>query len=148
MDDLTKEQRTKNMRHIRSKNTKIEVILRKALWHSGIRYRIYYDKLPGKPDIVITKYRIAIFCDGEFFHGKDWTNLQCRLKKSHNSDYWTTKIHRNILRDREVTHEIEALGWTVIRLWGKEILKNTNKCVSLIRKVITSKKQGSDEGDL
>lgn len=78
MDDMTPAQRHRNMQHIRSKDTQIEVILRKALWHAGIRYRKYYDTLPGKPDIVITKYKIAIFCDGEFFHGKNWNTLRKR----------------------------------------------------------------------
>ena len=72
MDNLTAEQRKKNMQHIRSDNTKIEAILRKALWNKGYRYRKNYTELPGKPDIVLTKYKIAIFCDGEFFHGKDY----------------------------------------------------------------------------
>ena len=76
MDVLTKEQRRKNMQNIRSKDTKIEILLRKALWSKGYRYRKNYKKLPGNPDIVLTKYKIAIFCDGEFFHGKDWEKLK------------------------------------------------------------------------
>lgn len=72
MDDLTKEQRHKNMSHIKAKDTSIEMILRKALWHKGYSYRKNYKALPGSPDIVLTKYKIAIFCDGEFFHGKNW----------------------------------------------------------------------------
>lgn len=87
MDNLTKEQRRKNKQHIRSKDTSIELILRKALWENGIRYRKHYEGLPGKPDTAITKYRIAIFCDGEFFHGKDWDRLQLKLKNSYNSGY-------------------------------------------------------------
>ena len=71
-DNLTVEQRKKNMQHIKSKDTKIEIALRKALWNKGYRYRKNYCLLPGKPDIVLTKYKIAIFCDSEFFHGKDW----------------------------------------------------------------------------
>ena len=93
MDDLSPEQRRKNMQHIRSKDTEIELILRKALWREGIRYRKNYDKLPGKPDIAITKYKIAIFCDGEFFHGKDWNQLQEKLKNSNNSEYvYSTRV--------------------------------------------------------
>ena len=69
MDNLTKDQRRKNMKHIKSKDTKIEVILRKALWKKGYRYRKNYNKLLGKPDIVLPKYKIVIFCDSEFFHG-------------------------------------------------------------------------------
>ena len=79
MDVLTKEQRRKNMQHIKGKNTKIELILRKALWEKGYRYRKNYTKLPGKPDIALTKYKIAIFCDGEFFHGKDWKNRKNKI---------------------------------------------------------------------
>ena len=88
MDNLTKEQRRKNMQNIKSKNTKIEVILRKALWKKGFRYRKNDIRLPGKPDIVMPKYKIVIFCDSEFFHGKDWDTLKIRLKNSNNAEYW------------------------------------------------------------
>ena len=87
------------MRKIRGKDTSIEIKFRKALWHKGFRYRKNYKGLPGKPDIVLTKYRIAIFCDSEFFHGKDWEMLKPRLEKGKNSDYWVKKIERNIQRD-------------------------------------------------
>lgn len=82
MDNLTPQQRQKNMKHIKAKDTAIEVILRKALWERGYRYRKNYKGLPGHPDIVLTKYKIVIFCDGEFFHGKDWEKLKVRLKKA------------------------------------------------------------------
>lgn len=82
MDNLTQEQRHKNMQRIKSQDTSIEIKFRKALWHKGYRYRKNYKVLPGKPDIVLTKYKIAIFCDSEFFHGKDWEILEPRLKKS------------------------------------------------------------------
>ena len=97
-DNLTPEQRRKNMQHIRSKDTEIEKLLRQALWKKGYRYRKNYNKLPGKPDIVLTKYRIVIFCDGEFFHGKDWDVLRPKLKKSNNGEFWIKKISRNIRR--------------------------------------------------
>ena len=92
MDTLTKEQRSKCMSHIRSKDTGIEVRLRKALWKKGYRYRKNYKRLPGTPDIVLTKYRIAIFCDSEFWHGRDWDVLKPRLLKGKNPDYWIKKI--------------------------------------------------------
>lgn len=136
MDDLSPEQRSKNMRHIRSQDTIIEIMLRKALWHEGIRYRKNYDKLPGKPDIAITKYKIAIFCDGEFFHGKDWEQLQVKLKRSNNSEYWLKKIQRNINRDQEVDQAIRAKGWRVLRFWGKDIQHNTNTCIQIIKEAI------------
>lgn len=101
-DVLTKEQRSKNMKNIKSSDTKIEIMLRKALWNKGYRYRKNVKSLPGKPDIVITKYKIAVFCDGEFFHGKDWELLREKLKTSNNGEFWIKKISRNIEHDDEV----------------------------------------------
>lgn len=135
-DNLTIEQRRKNMQHIKSKDTKIEVALRKALWKKGLRYRKNYIDLPGKPDIVFTKYKVAVFCDSEFFHGKDWEVLKPRLEKSKNSDYWVKKISRNRERDEEVNKQLLFLGWTVIRFWGKDILKNTDECVRVIEETL------------
>ena len=147
MDNLSPEQRHKNMKHIRSKDTKIEIILRKALWHEGIRYRKNYDKLPGKPDIAITKYKIAVFCDGEFFHGKDWNQLQVKLKNSNNSEYWLKKIQRNINRYYEVEQEIRAQGWIVLRFWGKDIKQDVNMCVKSIKEAIQYVMLSSDSDD-
>lgn len=135
-DVLTKEQRHKNMKNIRSKDTAIEIRLRKALWQKGYRYRKNYKELPGCPDIVLTKYKIAIFCDGEFFHGKDWEVLKPRLEQSNNSQFWINKISRNIERDDEVNKKLLFLGWTVIRFWGKDIKKNTDECVKVIEEKI------------
>ena len=135
-DVLTKEQRHKNMKNIRSKDTAIEIRLRKALWQKGYRYRKNYKELPGCPDIVLTKYKIAIFCDGEFFHGKDWEVLKPRLEQSNNSQFWINKISRNIERDDEVNKKLLFLGWTVIRFWGKDIKKNTEECVKVVEEEI------------
>ena len=99
MDKLTPEQRSLTMSHIRSKDTKIERILRNALWHKGYRYRKNYKQLPGSPDIAITKYKIAIFCDSEFFHGYNWEIKKQKLGQ--NKEYWIKKIERNMARDRE-----------------------------------------------
>lgn len=125
-----------NMKYIHSKNTKIEVILRKALWNAGFRYRKNYDKLPGKPDIALTKYKIAIFCDGEFFHGKDWEVLKPKLEKGNNPDFWIKKITRNQQRDEEVNKQLLFMGWTVIRFWGNEIKKNPEQCVKVVEETI------------
>lgn len=108
MDTLTKEQRHKNMKNIKSTDTKIEITLRKALWKKGYRYRKNYAALPGKPDIVLTKYKIAIFCDGEFFHGKDWIKQKQKLLKSNNSDFWIKKISKNIERDNNIDKQLYA----------------------------------------
>lgn len=131
-DVLIKEQRKKNMQHIRANDTKIEVRLRKTLWEKGYRYRKNYKELPGKPDITLTKCKIAIFGDGEFFHGKDWEILKPRFEKSNNSEYWISKISRNRQRDDEVNKKLLFMGWTVIRFWDKDILHNTDECVKVI----------------
>ena len=102
---------SKNMRKIHSKDTSIEIQLRKALWHKGYRYRKNYKALPGSPDIVLTKYKIAIFCDSEFFHGKDWEILKLRLEKGKNPDYWIKKIEHNRSRDFETDKKLLFLGY-------------------------------------
>lgn len=144
---LTVEQRRKNMQHIRSQNTKIEIILRKALWKRGYRYRKNYKKLPGKPDIVLTKYKIAIFCDGEFFHGKDWEILRTRLEKGKNSTYWITKISGNRERDEEINKKLLLMDWTVIRFWENDIKKNTNECIHIIEETIFEMKMSDSDLD-
>ena len=136
MDILTPEQRRKNMQHIHSKNTSIEVALRKALWHKGYRYRKNYSGLPGSPDIVLMKYKIAIFCDGEFFHGKDWEVLKPRLEKGENGEFWVSNISRNRERDDEINKKLLFMGWTVLRFWGAEIKKDTDECVKVIEETI------------
>lgn len=146
-DVLTPEQRRKNMQHIRGKDTTIEVILRKALWARGYRYRKNYKGIPGSPDIVLTKYKIAIFCDGEFFHGKDWEVLKPRLEKSNNSEFWIKKISRNLERDDEINKKLLFMGWTVIRFWGSEIKKNTDECIRVIEETIFDIKLGETNED-
>ncbi len=136
MDNLTPNQRHKNMSHIKNKDTRIECKLRKALWEKGYRYRKNYAALPGKPDIVLTKYKIAIFCDGEFFHGKDWEVLKPRLESSNNSEYWIKKIDRNRKRDEEINKQLLFMGWTVIRFWGKDIQKDIEGCIKVIEETI------------
>ena len=135
-DNLSREQRHKNMKNIRAKDTSIEIVLRKALWNRGYRYRKNFCELPGKPDIVLTKYKIVIFCDSEFFHGKDWEVLKPRLESGDNSAYWIGKISRNRERDDENNKRLLAMGWTVIRFWGKEIINNTEECVKVIEETI------------
>ncbi|WP_207664002.1 very short patch repair endonuclease [Clostridium sp. AM49-4BH] len=144
MDRLTKEQRHKNMKNIKNKDTGIEVTLRKALWNKGYRYRKNDKRLPGKPDIVLTKYKIAIFCDSEFFHGKDWEVLKPQLERGKNADFWIKKISKNQQRDEEVNKQLQYLGWTVIRFWGKDITKHTDECVQVIEETIFDIMMGTD----
>ena len=131
--------RSDTMRKIKSSDTSIELRLRKALWHKGYRYRKNYKKLPGSPDIVLTKQKIAIFCDSEFFHGKDWEVLKGRLEQGNNAEYWIKKIERNRNRDMENDKKLLYLGWTVIHFWGKEIMKRTDECITVIEDAIWDK---------
>lgn len=131
---------SKNMSKIHSSNTSIEIRLRKALWKKGYRYRINYKSLPGSPDIVLIKYKIAIFCDSEFFHGKDWETLQNRLKKGKNPEYWIKKIERNRKRDWETDRSLFFLGWTPLHFWGQDILKHTDECIKVIEETIWENK--------
>ncbi|MCB6202475.1 very short patch repair endonuclease [Extibacter muris] len=133
---MTKEQRSKTMSRIHRQDTSIEVKLRKALWNRGYRYRKNYKELPGSPDIVLTKYHICIFCDSEFFHGKDWLVLRPKLERGNNPGYWVRKISRNMERDDEVDKKLLFMGWTVIHFWGKDILKNTEACIRVIEETI------------
>jgi DNA mismatch endonuclease (patch repair protein) len=135
----------RNMSKIHGKDTSIELVLRRALWKKGYRYRKNYKKIPGTPDIALTKYKIAIFCDGEFFHGKDWKVLKPRLEQGKNADYWVKKIQRNMDRDSEKDKELLFQGWTVIHFWGKDIIKNTDKCVRVIEEAIFDMKLSGGE---
>lgn len=136
MDTMTTQQRKKIMKKVKNKDTDIELILRKALWEKGYRYRKNYSKLPGSPDIAMTKYKIAIFCDGDLWHGKDWEVLKPKLEKSSNGNYWVTKISHNMERDDEINKKLLFLGWTVIRFWGTEIKKKPEQCIEVIEETI------------
>lgn len=138
-DDLTPEQRRRNMQAIRSKDSTIELRMRKALWQRGVRYRKNYKKLVGKPDIAITKYRIAVFCDSDYWHGYDWENRNQRIKS--NRDYWVPKIERNMKRDREVTAALQDEGWLVLRFWEWQIRKRLDECVEAVLQSIEARKQ-------
>lgn len=138
MDRLTKEQRTKNMRAVKNKGSKIEVTLAKAMWDAGLRYRKNDLTVFGKPDFTFKGLKIAVFCDSEFWHGKDWE----RHKEDHKSnvDFWIPKIERNMARDKEVTDKLQNEGWTVVRFWGKDILKKTDECLNKVRETVYAKK--------
>lgn len=134
MDNLTPQQRRKNMKAIKSKDTDIEIILRKALWERGFRYRKNAKSVYGHPDIVFISKKVAIFCDSEFWHGYEWDKRKPSLDK--NKEYWIKKIERNIARDQEVNAYLINHGWTVLRFWGKDIKKDLKACVDIIEKEI------------
>lgn len=133
-DVMTSEQRSRAMSHIKGKDTSIEVLMRKALWHKGIRYRKNYKKLPGTPDIAITKHKIAIFCDSEFFHGYNWEIKKQKLGQ--NREYWIKKIERNMARDRENDFRLIAMDWVPMHFWGQEIQKHIDECVQAVEDMI------------
>ncbi|MDR2773056.1 MAG: very short patch repair endonuclease [Elusimicrobiota bacterium] len=145
MDNLTPQQRHKSMSRIKSNNTSVEVLLRKALWHEGIRYRKNFKTLPGKPDIVITKYKVVVFCDGELWHGKDWEIRKETIKT--NRQYWLLKIKRNMDRDEEREIMLNKMGWVVVRFWGMDIKNGLFRCVNEIKKIIYEIKIGEYETD-
>ena len=130
MDVLTKEQRRKNMQAIKSKDTKDEILLAKALWHRGQRYRKNNKTVYGKPDLTFKKYKVAIFIDSEYFHGKDWDVEKHRIKTNRN--FWWAKIEGNMKRDKSVNEHLINSKWKVLRFWSKEIRKNLANCISLI----------------
>jgi DNA mismatch endonuclease (patch repair protein) len=118
------------MSRIRSKNTSIELALRRALWARGLRYRIHFSDLPGSPDIVFTKSRVAIFCDSSFWHGRDWKKRKSKIRS--NREYWLKKIGGNIARDRRVSKLLLSSGWKVLRFWDVEITSDTEACVQKV----------------
>lgn len=122
------------MSRIRGRDTGPELILRKALWSAGFRYRIQYH-ITGKPDIVFIKYRIAIFVDGCFWHGCPLHSVTPRT----NTDFWIHKIKRNMERDREIDERLKHEGWNVLRFWEHDIENNIHTCLERIQSVIPQK---------
>lgn len=143
MDRLTKDQRRKTMQAIKGKDSKIELKLAKALWAKGLRYRKNYSKLIGKPDIVFVSSKVAVFCDSEFWHGKNWDVNECEVKS--NIEFWQNKIKKNIERDRKVNKILVDAGWKVLRFWGKEIERKTEKCACEVEKAIKRRNSHKEE---
>lgn len=125
------------MSRIRGKNTSIELFLSKALWHRGLRFRKNSKTIFGHPDISIKKYKVAIFCDGDFWHGYDWENRKDDIKS--NRDYWIPKIERNMDKDKEVNHILQNMGWTVIRIWEHEIRNDLPDVADMITRIVMEK---------
>ena len=135
MDRISKSKRSLNMAKIKSKDTKPEKILRLALWHKGIRYRKNWNRLPGKPDIALTRRKIAIFVDGDFWHARGHKDNPGE-EVATNKEFWQKKLSRNVERDKEVTDELTELGWLVLRFWESDIKKDLMKCVNIIEEYL------------
>ncbi|MFI0429858.1 very short patch repair endonuclease [Mariniflexile sp. HMF6888] len=124
----TTKKRSKIMSKIGGKNTKPEMLFRKALWRKGVRYRVNNRKLPGKPDVSIKKHKLAVFIDGEFWHGFNWNERKETIQS--NRGFWIPKIERNMQRDKEVNQQLIEMGYTVFRFWAKDIKTELDKCVN------------------
>lgn len=130
----TKEQISYNMKQVKNKDSKIEILLRKELWERGLRYRKNTNKVFGHPDIAFIGKKIAVFCDSEFWHGFNWEEKKKEIKS--NKEFWIKKIERNMERDIEVNTRLKEEGWIVLRFWGKDIKKDTAKCADIIEKAV------------
>lgn len=138
MDKLTPEQRKKCMQSNKSKGTKPELVLAKAMWALGLRYRKNSGSIFGKPDFSFKKYKVAVFVDGEFWHGKDWEQRKAEIKG--NREFWIAKIERNIRRDMEVTGRLKAEGWTVLRFWSNDVVKNAGCHAEKVKEIIQARR--------
>ena len=133
----TTEKRSKIMAKIKGSNSKPELLLRKALWKANIRFRVHRNDLPGKPDVVIEKYQLAIFIDGDFWHGYQWD----KRKPNTNKAFWIPKIERNMQRDQFVNVALKALGYVVMRFWEHEIKQNLAACVNQVKLYLEAAKK-------
>ena len=132
----------KAMTAVKSSNTSPEIALRRALWKRGLRYRVNDKKLPGKPDIVFSRAKIIIFCDGDYWHGHNWAlrgygSLDEELTRY--GEYWQTKIRKNVERDKKNNQLLSEAGWLVLRFWESEIKADVEKCAVQIQQAYSSR---------
>ncbi len=132
---------SRTMQRVRATDTGPEVSLRKALWKRGLRYRLYDRKLPGKPDIVFRSAKVAVFVDGDFWHGNQWRirglgSLEDQFEGSPRAEYWIPKIRRTMVRDADRTRELEYDGWRVIRFWESVLKDDLERCAEQVAQVV------------
>ena len=121
----------------RKSDTKCEVALRSALWRLGLRFRKNVSSLPGKPDIVFPGARVVVFCDGDFWHGRNWHARRRKLAAGANAQYWVSKIGANMARDRRYDRELKSQGWQVVRICEGDILKDSSQPVAVISEAVS-----------
>lgn len=138
MAKKTREQISYNMSRVKNKDSEIELLLRKALWNRGLRYRKNVKRIMGKPDVAFIGKKVAVFCDSEFWHGYDWENRKADIKS--NKEFWIHKIERNMERDREVTAALENDGWIVLRFWGRQIKADPDGCAKRVEDALASRR--------
>ncbi len=125
----------------KSKNTRAELILRHHVWRLGLRYRLHVKNLPGKPDLVFHSAKVVVFCDGDFWHGRNWLERRKRLKVGANADYWVKKIEYNRVRDRKNNLALKNQGWKVIRVWESSVLNHPKSIARKIAKVLDEERR-------
>lgn len=135
----TDEATSRRMSNVKLKRGNAEIALSKKLYEKGFRYRLNTKKLPGSPDIAILKYHIAVFVDGEFWHGFDWENRKPKLQR--NREYWIEKIEENMARDVRVDGNLRALGWIPVHFWEKEVKASLQECINKIVILASSQKE-------
>lgn len=113
-----------------------EVRLRQALFANGLRYRLHALHLPGRPDVIFPAARVAVFCDGDFWHGRNWSSRRRKLSQGANASYWIAKIRANMRRDRRNRRQLEIMGWSVIRIWESEIVQDPNKQAQIVLRLV------------
>lgn len=138
MDRHTPAQRSFNMSQVKSKNTKPELVMFKLLDEEGIKFE-KHSSIAGKPDIIIQKFRLAIFIDGEFWHGKDFDNLKETL-----SPFWREKISKNIKRDRKVARQLRSGGWHTMRFWDKKVIRHPERAIQRIKRFLELQQKPDD----
>lgn len=121
----------------RKSGSKCETALRSAIWRRGFRFRICDPNLPGRPDLVFRKYRLVVFCDGDFWHGRRLNQRLAKLRSGHNADYWVAKIRNNVLRDRLTNRRLRDAGWRVVRIWETDILADVEGIVNRLTRMLT-----------
>lgn len=136
-DTLTTFQRSKLMGRVRQHGTSIELLLRQKLWSAGLRYRLKTkEKLPGSPDLVFVRAKVAVFVDGCFWHGCPIHGTRPKT----NEDFWAMKLSRNRERDAQVNRKLEALGWVPVRIWEHEVKTQLDECLSKVCAIIEARK--------
>jgi DNA mismatch endonuclease (patch repair protein) len=133
---------SKSKRRTRRRDTQPELLLRGALWRRGLRFRVDVEDLPGRPDVVFRSTQLVIFCDGDFWHGRDWKARRAKLASGANAAYWVAKIESNMARDRRIDEVLSNLGWLVLRFWETDIRDNRNEvCLRIARAIAQRKKK-------
>lgn len=123
----------------RKKGSRHEVLIRREIRRLGLSFRTNVETLPGVPDIVFGAAKVAVFCDGDFWHGRNWRQLRRALLHRHNADYWVAKIKSNRARDRRVSRRLQKDGWLVIRIWESDILAGPMASAASIRIILNQR---------